>query len=188
MGINSFSSLMPDMQSRLQNKASHQILDLSKFENKLENPLVKPSSPTWDELKGKLQDVINMPGYLETRIKALFDEGFGAELVTAAEIARATAYKSRQALFTRSTSKSGGKWEEVTLKVIRKTWEARRNTLDVIEKLGITDSKQTKLILSLAHKLRSRILQFLSMATSKQTGVTNPKGLFFALTYKALKT
>jgi len=174
--------------SQLKQNRSYELIDLKKYEKVLESPLVKPSSPAWSELKEALKDVINMPGYLETRIKALFDEGFGAELLTAAEIARATAYKSRQALFTRSTSKSGGKWDEVTLKVIRKTWEARRNTLDVIEKLGITDAKQTKLILSLAHKLRGRILQFLSMATNKHSGVTNPKGLFFALTYKALKT
>lgn len=175
---------MPELESRLQNKASLQILDLSKYEKELESPLIKPSSPTWETLVEKLQDVINMPGFLETRVKNLFEAGFGAELITAAEIARATAYKSSQALFTRSTSKSGGKWEDVTLKTVRKTWEARKITREIIEQLNITDTKQTKLILALAHKLKGRLQMFLSMAT-KGKGVENAKAVFFALSYKA---
>lgn len=187
MGIKSFGSLMPELESRLQNKASLQILDLSKYENELESPLVKPSSPSWETLAEQLQDVINMPGFLETRIKTLFDEGFGAELITAAEIARATAYKTPAALFTRSTSKSGDKWESVTLRTVRKAWEARKITREIIEQLNITDPKQTKLILALAHKLKSRLQMFLSMAT-KGKGVTNAKAVFFALAYRAAYT
>lgn len=161
-----------------------QIFDIKKYEKVLENPLVKPTSPSWEELVAALKNVVNMPGYMETRIKSLFDEGYGAELITAAEIARATAYTTPAALFTRSTSKSSGNWENRTLAVVRKAWEARRITLEVIEKLNISDAKQTKLLLSLAHKLRSRLLQFLSLATKGQ-GIKNQKGLFFSLAYKA---
>jgi hypothetical protein len=165
-----------------------QIFDIKKYEDALESPLVKPSSPSWDELVILLQDVVNMPGFLETRIKYLYEQGYGAELVTAAEIARTTAYKSPQALFTRSTSKSEDNWEKRTLAVVKKTWEARRITLEVIDKLGLTDPKQTRLILFLAHKLRSRLLQYLSMATKGEGRVKNPRGLFFALAYKAAHT
>jgi len=168
--------------------APPQIFDITKYTSVLESPLIKPSSPTWEQLVVLLQDVINMPGFLETRIKYLYEQGYGAELVTAAEIARVAAYKSPQALFTRSTSKSEDNWEKRTLLVVKKTWEARRITLEVIDKLGLTDPKQTRLILHLAHKLRSRLLQYLSMATKGEGKVKNPKGLFFALAYKAAHT
>ena len=166
----------------------NQIFDIKKYEGVLESPLVKPTSPSWEELIVLLSDVVNMPGFLETRIKYLYTQGYGAELVTAAEIARVAAYKSPQALFTRSTSKSEDNWEKRTLAVVKKTWEARRITLEVIDKLGLTDPRQTRLILHLAHTLRSRLLQYLSMATKGEGKVKNPRGLFFSLAYKAAHT
>lgn len=184
MGINSFKSLMPEMESRLQTKASFQIFDITKFEKGLQSPLVKPSTPSWEQLTEQIKDVVNMPGYMETRIKKLYNDGFGAELVTAAEIARATAYKSAIALFTRSTSASGEKWEEVTLRMVKNAWAARKTTLEIIEQLNITDEKQTKILLALAHKLKGRIYQFLSMAT-KGKGVINAQAVFFSMAYKA---
>lgn len=157
-----------------------QPIDLSSIKIEI---LYRPKAPSWEELVENIKDLIGKPGYLETRIKDLFEAGYGAELITTAEIARETSYKSPTALFMRSTSKSGGNWDTVTLKIVKENWLARRRTLDIIDQLGITGTKQIKLLLALCHRLKDRIYQFLSIAT-KEPNIKNPKGLFFSLAYK----
>src|SRR2546421_5603944 len=90
--------------------------------------IVKPSMPTWDDLQAKLGHVINLPGLWIT-IRELYDQGYGAELETAAEIALATAKKSPYHLFATMTSKKAGKWATKTLAMVHETWQVRRNAL-----------------------------------------------------------
>ena len=45
--------------------------------------IVKPSMPSWEDLQAKLEHVINLPGLWIT-IRELYDQGYGAELETAA--------------------------------------------------------------------------------------------------------
>ena len=78
--------------------------------------IVKPSMPAWEDLQVKLEHVINLPGLWIT-IRELYDQGYGAELETAAEIALATAKKSPYHLFATMTSKKAGKWATITLAI-----------------------------------------------------------------------
>src|SRR5436309_16059030 len=79
--------------------------------------IVKPSMPSWEDLQAKLEHVINLPG-LWTTIRELYNQGYGAELETAAEIALATAKKSPYHLFATMTSKNAGKSASVTLALV----------------------------------------------------------------------
>ncbi len=71
--------------------------------------IIRPPMPSWEDLQAKLEHVINLPGLWIT-IRELYDQGYGAELETAAEIALATAKKSPFHLFATMTSKKAGKW------------------------------------------------------------------------------
>lgn len=143
---------------------------------------IKPTASTWEELQQKLAQVINLPGLWST-VRALYDQGCGPELETAAEIALATAKKSPFHLFATMVSKKSGNWAARTLPMVHTTWEVRRNTLQVIEKLKLAASS-TYAILALAWRLKGTIMRFLGLATEQGTGVNNPAGLFFALTKK----
>jgi hypothetical protein len=147
----------------------------------LELPIIiKPSMPSWEDLQAKLHHVINLPGLWIT-IRELYDQGYGAELETAAEVALATAKKSPFHLFATMTSKKAGKWATVTLAMVHETWQVRRNALQVIERLKLPVGS-IKVILALSWRLRGSILRYLGIATEQGTGIRNPAGVFFALT------
>ncbi len=145
--------------------------------------IVRPTAPTWEELEVGLQAVINYPNLWIT-VRKLYEQGYGAELLTVAEIALATHKKQTPySLFASSISKASGNWTTRTLKMVQDTWEIRRNALEVMDKLNI-EAKNAKAILALAWRLKGTIIRFLSIATEKGTGIRNPIGLFFALTKK----
>src|SRR5437667_10561584 len=50
--------------------------------------IVKPMAASWEDLEQKLKQVINLPGLWVT-VGELYDQGYGAELETAADIALA---------------------------------------------------------------------------------------------------
>lgn len=142
--------------------------------------IVKPSMPSWDDLHAKLEHVINLPGLWIT-IRELYEQGYGAELETAAEIALATAKKSPYHLFATMTSKKAGKWATKTLAMVHETWQVRRNALHVIERLKLPVGS-IKAVLALSWRLRGSIMRFLGIAMEQGTGIRNPIGVFFALT------
>ncbi len=148
--------------------------------------IVKPSMPSWDDLQAKLEHVINLPGLWIT-IRERYDQGYGAELETAAEIALATAKKSPYHLFATMTSKKAGKWATVTLTMVHETWQVRRNALQVIERLKLQVGSM-KAVLALSWRLRGSIMRFLGIATEQGTGIRNPAGVFFALTKRQPQT
>lgn len=142
--------------------------------------IIKPSPSSWEALVPKLQQIINLPGLLIT-VRELYDQGFGAELETAVEVALARARKSPYCLFASMVSKKAGNWLTKTLQVVHETWEVRRNALKVMEQLHLTASS-TKAIFALAWRLKTSILRYLGIATEQGTGIKNPAGVFFALT------
>jgi len=148
--------------------------------------IVKSSTPSWEDLQAKLGHVINLPGLWIT-IRELYDQGFGAELETAAEIALATAKKSPFHLFATMTSKKAGKWTTVTLKMVHETWQVRRNAFLVVERLKLPVGS-LKAILALSWRLRDSILRYLGIATEQGTSIRNPIGVFFALTKRLPRT
>jgi len=148
--------------------------------------IVKPSMPAWEDLREKLAHVINLPGLWIT-IRELYDQGYGAELETAAEIALATAKKSPYHLFATMTSKKAGKWATRTLAMVHETWQVRRNALLVVERLKLS-SGSMKAVLALSWRLRGSIMRYLGIATEQGTGIRNPAGVFFALTKRPLHT
>ena len=145
--------------------------------------IVKPSMPAWEDLQEKLEHVINLPGLWIT-IRELYDQGYGAELETTAEIALATAKKSPYHLFATMTSKKAGKWATITLAMVHETWQVRRNALQVVERLKLS-SGNLKAVLALSWRLRGSIMRFLGLATEQGTGIRNPAGVFFALTKRS---
>ena len=148
--------------------------------------IVKPSMPSWDDLQAKLEHVINLPGLWIT-IRERYDQGYGAELETAAEIALATAKKSPYHLFATMTSKKAGKWATVTLTMVHETWQVRRNALLVVERLKLQVGSM-KAVLALSWRLKGSIMRFLGIATEQGTGIRNPAGVFFALTKRQPQT
>ena len=142
--------------------------------------IVKPSTPSWEDLQEKLQHVINLPGLWIT-IRERYEQGYGAELETAAEIALAKAKKSPYHLFATMTSRKAGKWATVTLPMVHESWQVRRNALQVIERLKL-QAGSVKVVLALSWRLKGTILRYLGIATEQGTGIRNPIGLFFALT------
>lgn len=142
--------------------------------------IIKPATPTWEDLQAKLEHVINLPGLWIT-IRERYEQGYGAELETAAEIALATAKKSPYHLFATMTSKKAGKWASVTLAMVHEAWQVRRNAVLVMERLKLPlDS--LKAILALSWRLKGSIMRYLGLATEQGVGIRNPAGLFFALT------
>ena len=148
--------------------------------------IVKPSMPAWEDLQVKLEHVINLPGLWIT-IRELYDQGYGAELETAAEIALATAKKSPYHLFATMTSKKAGKWASVTLAMVHETWQVRRNALQVVERLKLPVGSM-KAVLALSWRLKGSIMRYLGLATEQGTGIRNPAGVFFALTKRSSQT
>ncbi len=144
--------------------------------------LIKPAASSWEVLEKKLQQVVNLPGLMRT-VRELYDQGYGAELETAVEIAQATAKKSPFHLFAAMVSKKSGNWATRTLKMVYETWEVRRNTRTVIDKLQLK-AESTKAVLALAWRLKGTIIRLLGIATERGTGIKNPAGVFFALTKK----
>ncbi len=145
--------------------------------------IIKPASPTWEALEEKLRQVVNYEGVMRTA-RELYDQGYGAELETAIEIALAKYTKSRPYnYFARMISKKSGNWATRTVKVVYDTWEVRRNALLVLERLKLPFTS-TKAILALSWRLRGTIIRYLGMATEQGTGIRNPAGIFFALIRK----
>lgn len=147
---------------------------------------IKPAATGWEVLEKTLTQVVNLPGLMAT-VRELYNQGYGAELETAAEIALATAKKSPFHLFAAMVSKKSGNWHTKTLRVVYAAWEVRRNALVVMEKLKLK-AESTKAVLALAWRLKGTIIRFLGIASEQGTGIRNPAGVFFALTKKQLLT
>lgn len=141
---------------------------------------VKPMAKDWEELRAIIEPLVNMPGFIDSRVKRLFDAGFGAELETAAEIAQATFKKSAISLFTSMISIKSGYWETRTLPMVKETWERRQNALKVMEDLKL-DPKSKNFVLHLSWKLKGAIIRALGMATEQGYGIKNPAGYFFGI-------
>jgi hypothetical protein len=148
--------------------------------------IVKPMAASWEDLEQKLKPVINLPGLWIT-VGELYDQGYGAELETAADIAVAVHKKESPCnLFAKMVSKKSGNWFTKTLKKVHEVWEIRRNALHVMERLNLAATTAKK-VLSIAWRLKGSIMHYLGLATEQGTGIQNPPGVFFALT-KQLKT
>ena len=148
--------------------------------------IVKPMTSSWEDLEQKLKQVINLPGLWIT-VGELYDQGYAAELETAADIALAVHKKESPCnLFAKMVSKKSGNWFTKTLKKVHEVWEVRRNALHVMERLNLAATTAKK-VLSIAWRLKGAIMHYLGLATEKGTGIKNPAGVFFALT-KQLKT
>ncbi|HEU4966840.1 MAG TPA: hypothetical protein VFT53_05175 [Candidatus Saccharimonadales bacterium] len=153
---------------------------------------IKPASKSWPDLLTALEPVLDADGLYRTcilrTVRALYDQGYGAELETAAELAIKLANKKPAShYFARSVSKRAGNWATKTLAKVHEVWEVRKNALEVIEKLKL-DSKITNYILSLSWKYKNTIIRFLSIATEKGYGITNPAGYFFGIIKTAQAT
>jgi hypothetical protein len=146
--------------------------------------LIRPNAPSWEALERELQDVtVIAKPLIWITIKKLFEQGYGAELMTLAEMVREIHTKPNPSrLFIKMISKASGNWERTKEKV-HETWEVRRNALEVIDKLKL-EVGSTKAILKLAWRLKNTIIHYLGLATEQGTGIKNPAGVFFALTMK----
>jgi hypothetical protein len=143
--------------------------------------IVKPKASSWEDLEQKLKQVINLPGLWVT-VGELYDQGYGAELETAADIALAVHKKESPCnLFAKMVSKKSGNWATKTLQKVHETWDIRRNALQVMERLNLAATTAKK-VLSIAWKLKGSIMHYLGLATEQGTGIKNPAGVFFALT------
>lgn len=148
---------------------------------------VKPIAKSWDDLVATLDDLkaLDPAGEYRTRnmktLRALYDQGYSAELETAAELASKLANKKAVShYFARMISKRGGNWTPRTLPKVQETWEVRKNALAVMEQLKL-DEKVTNYVLALSWKFKGVIVRFLSIATEKGYGITNPAGYFFGI-------
>ena len=147
--------------------------------------IVKPIASSWEDLEQKLKQVINLSGLWVT-VGELYDQGYAAELETAADIALAVHKKESPCnLFAKMVSKKSGNWSTKTIQKVHEVWEIRRNALQVMERLNLA-STTAKKVLSLAWRLKGSIMHYLGLATEQGTGIQNPAGVFFALT-KQLK-
>ncbi len=147
--------------------------------------IVKPMAASWEDLEQKLKQVINLPGLWVT-VGELYDQGYGAELETAADIALAVHKKESPCnLFAKMVSKKSGNWFTKTLQKVHEVWEIRRNALQVMERLNLAATTAKK-VLSIAWRLKGSIMHYLGLATEQGTGIKNPAGVFFDLT-KQLK-
>ena len=187
MSTQSTATILATRMAQLTQTRSHQTQQSPQDGIRTFNPqplpiLIKPPASTWDSLEQKLEQVINLPGLWIT-VRELYEQGHGAELETAVEIALATAKKSPYHLFAAMVSKKSGNWATRTLKMVEQTWEVRRNALAVMDKLKLK-TETAKAILAMAWRLKGTIIRFLGIATEQGTGIKNPVGLFFALTKK----
>jgi hypothetical protein len=183
MSTQSTADILAQRLSQFKQKQSELTDTVRVYEPKEIQPIIiRPNASSWEDLEQKLDTVINLPGLWIT-IRKLYEEGKGAELETAAEIAIAIAKKSPINLFAAMVSKKSGNWTTRTLKMVAETWEVRRNALQVIDKLALK-ADSAKAILAIAWRLKGTIMRFLGIATEKGTGIRNPIGLFFALTKK----
>jgi hypothetical protein len=143
--------------------------------------IVKPKASSWEDLEQKLKQVINLPGLWVT-VGELYDQGYGAELETAADIALAVHKKASPChLFAKMVSKKSGNWFTKTLKKVHEVWQVRRNALHVMERLNLAATTAKK-VLRIAWRLKGSIMHYLGLATEQGTGIKNPAGVFFALT------
>ena len=183
---NKWTQLQQQREAGKQGSTATQIFtpkDIEKID--LDAVVIRPASPSWEKLERELQDVtiIHKP-LIWITIKNLFEQGYGAELLTAAEIARErhNRVKNPSHYFISSISKASENWGR-TLETVHETWNARGNTLAVMKKLALK-ATSFKAVLKLAWRLRDRIMSFLDIATEQGTGIKNPAGVFFALTRK----
>lgn len=160
--------------------ASDLHFDISSYEKAAQSILIRPTTPSWEDLEKQLSEVVNLNGFIQSRLKELYDKGYGAELVTCIDIAKNTARKSVYNLFATMTSKKAGNWETKTLPMVKTVWSVRNNTLKVLEQLGLPVGS-TKAILKLCWKLRGRVNQLLHLATTGDN-IKNKQALFFWLT------
>ena len=143
--------------------------------------IVKPMAASWEDVEQKLKQVINLPGLWVT-VGELYDQGYGAELETAADIALAVHKKESPCnLFAKMVSKKSGNWLTKTLQKVHEVWEIRRNALLVMERLNLAATTAKK-VLCIAWRLKGSIMHYLGLATEQGTGIQNPAGVFFALT------
>jgi hypothetical protein len=155
--------------------------------------LVIPPAPTWDELLGEMQTLTSSQGhqiysnFLNHRVKKLYEDGQGAALVTAMQVAKETAKFDQIGMFVRMVSVKAGNWETMTIGTVRKLWSIRRYTREIIEKLKI-DPKLTKYVLKRAWSLGSRIMACLSMATKEQGKGSSLKLFFWLISPKRQAT
>jgi hypothetical protein len=185
MSTESAKNILADRMAQFKQKQEG-LATIAVFEPKLLQPIIiKPAASSWEQLEVKLQQVINLPGLWST-VRALYDQGLGAELETASEIALATAKKTPYHLFATMVSRKSGNWSTKTLQVVHDSWSVRRDALMVMERLKL-EAKSAKAILAMAWRLRGTIIRFLGIATEQGANIKNPTGLFFALT-KAPKT
>ncbi len=184
MSTEHVGNTLTDRWAQLQGTRPQSITDTVRvFEpSKLQPIIIKPTAKSYDELEVILKKVINYGGLWIT-VRKLFEEGRGAELETAAEIALAKARKSPYNMFAAMISKKSGNWEKRTLQMVRDTWEVRRNAMEVLDKLKL-GADSAKAILAIAWRLRGNIIRLLALATEQGSKIRNPIGLFFALTKK----
>ena len=140
---------------------------------------LKPTAKSWEDLEAILKDVVNLSGMWRT-VRALYEQGRGAELETAAEIALARNRKTPFQYFCGMVSKKSGNWETQTLKTVEETWRVRQNALQLMEKLKL-EAKSTGYILGLCWKFKDTIIRFLGIATEQGYGIKNPAGYFFGI-------
>jgi hypothetical protein len=182
MSTESTGNILAERMAQFKQKQAGLTANLPVFEPNTQPIIIKPNASSWEDLERKLDQVINLPGLWIT-IRKLYEEGKGAELETAAEIALAKAKKSPFNMFAAMVSKKSGNWTKRTLKMVEDTWEVRRNALEVLDKLKL-NADSAKAILAIAWRLKGTIMRFLGIATERGTGIRNPTGLFFALTKK----
>jgi hypothetical protein len=152
--------------------------------------LIRPVAPAWEQLVEKVNPIVNLPGLWIT-ITKLYNEGYGAELVTLVDMVLEIHTKNPKRekpnnLFAASISKTSGNWKTKTLKLIHDAWEARQHAREVIDRLNIEQQPKTyRQVLALAWKLKGTIVRFLGMATEQGTGIKDKTKVFFALCLNA---
>jgi hypothetical protein len=154
-------------------------IKLEKIGIHVDSDLLRPSSPSWEQVVAAVSPLINAPGYTEKRIKELYDEGYGAELISAAENSTIRGHNP-MFHFMKCTSRKSGNWEKRTLGFVRRAWKARTCLLEVMTKLNI-NPKFAKYILKRAWALGDRMLVHLGAALEKGAGIKSSLKLFMWL-------
>jgi hypothetical protein len=186
MSMASAGDLLADRMAQFKQTQEGRAATVQVYVPKVLPIIVKPVAASWEDLEQKLKQVINLPGLWVT-VGELYDQGYGAELETAADIALAVHKKASPCnLFAKMVSKKSGNWFTKTQKKVHEVWEIRRNALQVMERLNLAATTAKK-VLSIAWRLKGSIMHYLGLATEQGTGIQNPAGVFFALT-KQLKT
>lgn len=171
----------PTNQSQPELIAKAPVIEKAKYEKiDIEKVVIKPTPKSWEELEKILIAVINFKG-VWARARELYEQGYGAELETLAEVCLEThREKYPYQMFAVSISKVKGHWENITLKVVAATWEVRQNVVTVMSKLKIRPGA-FNYVLSLAWKLKGTILRFLALATEQGQGIENPAAYFLGI-------